>query len=572
MGTELPRELEDTLARFLTRLKTPRVLQFDVDTRRLLAQALARVRAQWQDGGTPILLVALVGGTGVGKSSLINALAGAAIAPVGEIRPTTTTLYVYHHRAVTGNILPPELRQEAVLVPHDRPELRTKVLIDTPDLDSFARAHRDQTRALLKAAGLVLYVFSPEKYLDERTWSVLREEQRFSASAAVLNKTDQIASAEELACITADLRRSLAATGLGEIRLFCTSATAHASGQEDELPPMPPVDDTEALQAFLERELSESDVARLRQTQYAQVVAYLQDVVNQLVPEDLLVRCDEVAATARQQSAAAATDLTRALRDPLTVVERELAPLVVVGQHDRFRGPFRTWLAIADFLRFGLPRAVRQLVSSHRRDTHGTLAHLLSHGPEQQVEDLLRRQARSIQDLLYAAGLPVERWRTITADWESQQLLTEIAAALEAAFDTTTYTSWRTRRVVVWLVNILGTCVPTVLVLYGLYALARDFLAGTYEGLAVLAHVLAIGGLFFVLLQGVVGVLLPAPRRLGLDLGQQAIHTVLLRVIDHGLNVYRADLHADLEDFRQPLASLHAEPLPVLVSSQHALG
>jgi hypothetical protein len=416
----------------------------------------------------------------------------------------------------------------------------------------------------------VLYIFSPEKYLDERTWSVLREEQRFSASAAVLNKTDQIVSAEELACITADLRHSLAAAGLGEVRLFRTSATAHAPGQDDKPPPVPPVDDTAALRAFLEHELSESDVARLRQAQYTQVVAYLQDVVNQLVPEDLLVRCDEVAALARQQSVAAATDLTQALRDQLTAVERELAPLIVVGQHDRFRGPFRTWLAIADFLRFGLPRAVRQLVSSHLRDTQGTLAHLLSHGPEQQVEDLLRRQARGIQDLLYIAGLPVERWRTITADWESQPLLTELAAALEAAFDTTTHTSLRTRRVVVWLVNVLGTFVPTVLVLYGLYALARDFLAGTYEGLAVLEHALAIVGLFFVVLQGVVGVLLPGPQRLGLALGQQAIHTVLLRVVDHGLNVYRADLHADLQDLRQLLAILHAECIPLVVSSHRA--
>ena len=108
-------------------------------------------------------LIALAGGTGAGTSTLINALAGAPIADVGERRPTTSQLHVYHHHELPRGGLPPWLAANARFVTHDREALRDKVLIDTPDLDSFVREHRELTRELLKAAGLVLYVLSGEK-------------------------------------------------------------------------------------------------------------------------------------------------------------------------------------------------------------------------------------------------------------------------------------------------------------------------------------------------------------------------------------------------------------------------
>src|SRR5205823_2193228 len=132
----------------------------------------------------------LAGCSGAGKSTLINALAGATIAEAAERRPCTMQTKVYHHAAVPGGGLPGALAAEALFVAHDRPELFAKVIVDTPDLDTFATQNRAATKALLKAAGLVIYVFSPERYAEERAWSVIREEQRFSACLAVLNKAD----------------------------------------------------------------------------------------------------------------------------------------------------------------------------------------------------------------------------------------------------------------------------------------------------------------------------------------------------------------------------------------------
>ena len=58
----------------------------------------------------PLLAVLLMGGTGVGKSSLLNALAGGAIARASFTRPTTRDPVVYYHESVKPDRLDPALR------------------------------------------------------------------------------------------------------------------------------------------------------------------------------------------------------------------------------------------------------------------------------------------------------------------------------------------------------------------------------------------------------------------------------------------------------------------------------
>jgi hypothetical protein len=506
----------------------------------------------------PVLVVVLAGGTGVGKSALINALAGAPIAVVGDTRPTTTTLHVYHHYAVAAGALPTELASVASFVSHDRPELRTKVLIDTPDLDSFATQHRTLTRQVLKAAGLVLYVFSPEKYLDERTWSVLREEQHFSASAAVLNKTDRM-SPEELEQINDDLRRRFAEIGLGDIRLFRTCAVAHVP-QADDLrrSPQPGVDDTIALRAFLERELRASDVAQLWHAQQQRALAHLQAEVERIAPETMLAQLDEVAAVASQGYAATAARLAPLLAEPLATVEAELVARATRRQHERFRGPFRAWLVVADCLRFGLPGIVRHLAGDALA-LQGGLAETLRHSSvTSAMDDVLRQEGYRIQDLLYARGFPVDRWRALTATGAGAHLISEVTAEMETRWHALVATSAERGRAIVWLANALGALVPAVFVLIGLYVMSRDLLAGRYVGLPLLGHLLAMTVLFCIALQGIVSVLLPSMRRRGRGLGRQAVQMAVVRILQRWMESYRSDLAADLADVREPLAMLQA--------------
>src|SRR3954451_11386514 len=108
-----------------------------------LATALRR-QAAALDVDRPMLVVMLMGGTGVGKSTLLNALAGGSIAQASFQRPTTRDPVVYYHESVKPDRLDPALRH-CRLMPHDRPALEQKILVDTPDLDSTEIANRDRT-------------------------------------------------------------------------------------------------------------------------------------------------------------------------------------------------------------------------------------------------------------------------------------------------------------------------------------------------------------------------------------------------------------------------------------------
>ena len=50
-----------------------------------------------------------MGGTGVGKSSLLNRLAGKAVAKTGIERPTSREVTLFHHRSVALQHLPENL-------------------------------------------------------------------------------------------------------------------------------------------------------------------------------------------------------------------------------------------------------------------------------------------------------------------------------------------------------------------------------------------------------------------------------------------------------------------------------
>jgi hypothetical protein len=138
------------------------------------------------------LVVAFFGGTGVGKSSLLNRLAGAAIALTGVERPTSHEVTMFLHEAVCLADLPSALPVGRVRIQrHTNAALRRLLWIDTPDFDSIDRANRELALASLPHVDLVVYVVSPERYRDDIGWEILRERALKHGWIFVINRCDE---------------------------------------------------------------------------------------------------------------------------------------------------------------------------------------------------------------------------------------------------------------------------------------------------------------------------------------------------------------------------------------------
>src|SRR5438270_241419 len=167
----------------------------------------------------PLLVIMLMGGTGVGKSTLLNALAGGAIAQASYARPTTRDPVVYYHESVQPHRLDAAL-QHCKLAAHDRPALEQKILVDTPDLDSNDLANREKLFHILPVADIVLYVGSQEKYHDKLGWDLFLHQRQRRAFAFVLNKWDRCIHAGAGMRPDDDLLRDLQAEGFKNPLVF----------------------------------------------------------------------------------------------------------------------------------------------------------------------------------------------------------------------------------------------------------------------------------------------------------------------------------------------------------------
>ncbi|HEX6255049.1 MAG TPA: GTPase [Euzebyales bacterium] len=178
--------------------------------------------------GDAAIVVALAGGTGSGKSTLFNALAGEDVAEVGVRRPTTTDPF----GLVVGDIegadsLLDWLDVRKRFTPENKIGLDSGLIVlDLPDHDSIRIDHKATVDKLIRRVDVLLWVLDPQKYaqgiLHRGYLKDLR--QHAEVQLVALNKVDQLVAAERDACVT-DLRRILAGEGLGKVEIFPISAT-----------------------------------------------------------------------------------------------------------------------------------------------------------------------------------------------------------------------------------------------------------------------------------------------------------------------------------------------------------
>jgi predicted GTPase len=142
--------------------------------------------------GARPLIVAFMGGTGVGKSSLLNRLAGKAIAKAGIVRPTSREVTLFHHRSVVMEHLPEQLPLSKINISeHDDEAKRNIIWIDMPDFDSTEQSNKQLVLQWLPYIDVLIYVVSPERYRDEKAWRLLLAEGARHAWLFVFNQWDR---------------------------------------------------------------------------------------------------------------------------------------------------------------------------------------------------------------------------------------------------------------------------------------------------------------------------------------------------------------------------------------------
>ncbi len=145
------------------------------------------------------LTIGLVGGTGVGKSSLMNALAGEAIASTSHRRPHTDRVLIYRHEASNAPPVPDasEILHREIL--HGGDNIRRILLCDLPDFDSLVGEHRERVIQFMEHLDLLLWVTSPEKYADRKFYDFLKQVPKAKENFTfLLNKADILFQEENL--------------------------------------------------------------------------------------------------------------------------------------------------------------------------------------------------------------------------------------------------------------------------------------------------------------------------------------------------------------------------------------
>jgi len=218
-------------------LGAPGVAEARAERRKLLSQIDDYLLPRLRQSGAPIM-VALVGSTGAGKSTLMNSLVGKQVSQTGIRRPTTNSPVLACHPAdahwfAENVFLPtlPRVRQQGLAMPGRDGLLvlaasegmpRGVALLDTPDIDSVVQAHRDFAHQFLDASDLWLFMTSARRYADAAVWELLQDARDRGAALAVVLSRVPPSAAQQLG---SHFDAMLEANGLTDFRRFLIAET-----------------------------------------------------------------------------------------------------------------------------------------------------------------------------------------------------------------------------------------------------------------------------------------------------------------------------------------------------------
>lgn len=206
------------------------------------------------------LLVALLGEFNAGKSTLVNHLVGASLAPVG-VKPTTATLNTFRHgmggahvlyRGATGrktrNLTTAQVQPylgtlsdedaaniDMVEIFLPEPHLQHFEWVDTPGLNAPRESHERLTRRFMGTADLVIWVLSAQQAAKASEVAVLSELfEAHTPVLALLNKIDQVEPAD-LPAIRNSVEEALGKSIIAIVPTNLREPTAAQAGREQVL-------------------------------------------------------------------------------------------------------------------------------------------------------------------------------------------------------------------------------------------------------------------------------------------------------------------------------------------------
>jgi hypothetical protein len=213
------------------------------------------------------LVIATMGGTGTGKSALVNALCGDELTESGRQRPTTRQPTFIARRGISPDTLGIDPTSVHV-VERDLPALRDLVIIDCPDPDttepeeSEGATNLSRLRALLPHCDVLLVTSTQQKYRSAR----VLEELASAAPGARLIFVQTHADIDD--DVREDWQRALGDDyAIGDM-FFVDSLTALADMQAG----LPPRGEFARLLDLLNRELAGSAGNRVRRANFLDLV------------------------------------------------------------------------------------------------------------------------------------------------------------------------------------------------------------------------------------------------------------------------------------------------------------
>jgi len=204
---------------------------FSAEKRDAILGDIAGIRNRTDAFEEQTLTVGILGGTGVGKSSLMNALAGSVISSTDHRRPHTDAILLYRHRetALPRKLIHADLQWKEIT--HEAEEIGRILLCDLPDFDSIMERHREGVIGFLEHLDLLVWMVSPEKYGDAGFYDFLHSVPKAKDNFFfILNKTDIFFDGdddgkgrEELRTVVERLQGYLNQSGIDTPRLYAVS-------------------------------------------------------------------------------------------------------------------------------------------------------------------------------------------------------------------------------------------------------------------------------------------------------------------------------------------------------------